>query len=239
MEWLPVAPVADVGTRPTAVVAGGVPLVLWRPAPSAEPVAFADRCPQENTPPPRADLPAGPRVRVADGMVAVAAEDLRRLDSDPDDLLTNVDSALRYAWHPVALASEWPCSFELLGDTYPSEASFWGVQERWGLIWVALDEPLTGFFPDADADDAAYVGAWLPPARTPAPAGAVADNFLDVAHFPFVHAGAFEEAVLAEDLALQRGDAPARAAAAPARRAARPRRSARRHPPPPAAALPG
>jgi phenylpropionate dioxygenase-like ring-hydroxylating dioxygenase large terminal subunit len=35
------------------------------------------------------------------------------------------------------------------------------------------------------------VGAWLPPARTGAPAGFVADNFLDVAHFPFVHAGTF------------------------------------------------
>ena len=31
----------------------------------------------------------------------------------------------------------------------------------------------------------------MPPSRTVVTAGAVADNFLDVAHFPFVHAGTF------------------------------------------------
>jgi phenylpropionate dioxygenase-like ring-hydroxylating dioxygenase large terminal subunit len=58
---------------------------------------------------------------------------------------------------------------------------------------------LTELFPDPDEDDRDYVGAWLPPVRTPASAGVVADNFLDVAHFPFVHAktfGAPEEKVV-------------------------------------------
>ena len=58
-----------------------------------------------------------------------------------------------------------------------------------GLVWVAPEAPRTGLFDDPDTEDGAYVGAWLPPARTTVSAGMVADNFLDVAHFPFVHAG--------------------------------------------------
>ena len=79
----------------------------------------------------------------------------------------------------------------LLGERYDLRAQpdVFGVRERWGLVWLAPAEPRTELFADADVEDAAYVGAWLPPARTPAPAGVVADNFLDVAHFPFVHAG--------------------------------------------------
>jgi phenylpropionate dioxygenase-like ring-hydroxylating dioxygenase large terminal subunit len=46
-------------------------------------------------------------------------------------------------------------------------------------------------FTDPDEEDASYVGAWLDAVRTPAPAAVAADNFLDVAHFPFVHAGTF------------------------------------------------
>jgi phenylpropionate dioxygenase-like ring-hydroxylating dioxygenase large terminal subunit len=232
--WLPVAQDAGVGTRPVAVVAGGVPLVLLRPVEGAPPVVFADRCPhrlvplsaatltggrlrcayhgwefdgagacvrlpsQPGHPPPRADLPAGPRVRVADGTVYVHADDVAATAADPEDLLTNTDPGLRRAWHPVALASEEPGEVTLLGETWdlrgadlPGVTGAFGVREKWGLIWLAPEEPIVDLFPDPDADDAAYVGAWLPPVRTPASAGVVADNFLDVAHFPFVHAGTF------------------------------------------------
>jgi phenylpropionate dioxygenase-like ring-hydroxylating dioxygenase large terminal subunit len=228
MTWLPIASDAEVGTRPIAVVAAGVPLVLLRPFEGAEPVAFADRCPHRLVPlsgagledgrlrcayhgwefdaagtcvelpsqpgsaPPRADLPAGPPLRIQDGTVYA---DVSGIDPDPGDLLTNDDPALRHAWHPVALKSELPCDVTLLGEVYrvgdTVEPEPHGVQERWGLIWIAPEEPKTELFADADAEDAAYVGAWLPPVRTPASAGVVADNFLDVAHFPFVHAKTF------------------------------------------------
>ena len=58
-------------------------------------------------------------------------------------------------------------------------------------MWLAPRQPLVELFTDPDADDARYVGAWLDAARTKAPAAVVADNFLDVAHFPFVHTGTF------------------------------------------------
>jgi phenylpropionate dioxygenase-like ring-hydroxylating dioxygenase large terminal subunit len=223
MEWLSLAGVDEVGTRPLGVTAGGVPLVVMRPAPGAEPVVFADRCPhrlvplsaatpvggrlrcayhgwefdvdgtcttlpsQEGAPPPRADLEPGPRVRVHDGQVQVAAADLPA--GDPDELFTNEDPSLARAWHPVAVLGDQPEPVRLMGRAFDPRAE--RTQERWGLLWLAPDEPLTELFPDPDEDDRDYVGAWLPPVRTPASAGVVADNFLDVAHFPFVHAKTF------------------------------------------------
>jgi phenylpropionate dioxygenase-like ring-hydroxylating dioxygenase large terminal subunit len=150
--------------------------------------------------PPRADLPPGPRVRIANGTVFVHAGDLAATATDPSNLLTNLDPGLRRAWHPVALASEEPGEVLLLGEKYDlrkkplqprNEQNQPRTQQRWGLIWLAPEPPQTDLFPDPDPDDAAYTGAWLPPVRTPASAAVVADNFLDVAHFPFVHKGTF------------------------------------------------
>lgn len=230
MDWLPVAADAEVGTRPRAVVAGGVPLVVLRPEAGAAPVVFADRCPhrlvplstatldggrlrcayhgwefgtdgrcvrlpsQTGDPPPRASLPQGPPVRVRDGVVEIAADQLP--DPDPDHLFTNEDPSLLRAWHPVGLAGEDISEVQLLGRTFDPARE--RTAERWGLLWLAPEEPLTGLFDDPDPDDR-FVGAWLPPARSPASAGVVADNFLDVAHFPFVHAktfGAAEETLV-------------------------------------------
>ncbi|MEV6350812.1 Rieske 2Fe-2S domain-containing protein [Actinoplanes sp. NPDC051851] len=223
MEWLPIARETEIGSRPLAVTAGGVPLVAFRPTPEADPVVFPDRCPhrlvplsaataedgrlrcayhgwefdaagtcvtlpsQEGSPPPRASLTPLPRVRVNDGLVYVDASALP--PSDPTDLLTNEDPALRRAWHPVGLVSERPEEVQLLGETFRVSES--RTQERWGMVWLAPEEPRIGLFPDPDPDDRDYTGAWLPPARTPASAGLVSDNFLDVAHFPFVHAKTF------------------------------------------------
>jgi phenylpropionate dioxygenase-like ring-hydroxylating dioxygenase large terminal subunit len=154
----------------------------------------------EATPPPRADLHPGPATRERDGVVYV-----RRDQVVPDEQpagLSNVDEALGHAWHPVALSAEVgeaPRTVTLLGrewtvrrtgDGVHAEPEPHALTERWGLVWLAARPPLVDLFDDPDEDDG-YVGAWLPPATTTAPAGVVADNFLDVAHFPFVHAGTF------------------------------------------------
>lgn len=154
------------------------------------------------SPPPRASLPPGPAAREHDGRVW-----LRRPATPPDDpaadLLSNLDVVLARAWHPVALSSEVgeesrPTT--LLGRVWTLrrdatrlvvEPDPHGVLERWGLVWLAPERPIVELFDDPDAEDEAYVGAWLPPATTNASAGLVADNFLDVAHFPFVHVGTF------------------------------------------------
>jgi phenylpropionate dioxygenase-like ring-hydroxylating dioxygenase large terminal subunit len=150
--------------------------------------------------PPRAHVDPVAGVREDAGRVLIRVGDI---DARRTGLLTNVDLALRRAWHPVALVAELsagPAQVRLLGqgwavrrtvDGFSVDPAPYGVRERWGLVWLAPEEPLVDLFDEPDAEDAAYVGAWLPPARTPAPAGFVADNFLDVAHFPFVHAGTF------------------------------------------------
>lgn len=158
--------------------------------------------------PPRADLPARPAVREEAGHIwlrtaEVVAAEAAAGSPPPAELLSNVDKALWYAWHPVALSTQLgdqPYRTSLLGREWTvwrrdgglaAQPSAHALTERWGLVWLAPRPPLVDLFDEPDTEDSAYVGAWLPPATTPAPAGFVADNFLDVAHFPFVHAGTF------------------------------------------------
>jgi len=153
--------------------------------------------------PPRAHLPEPPRVRERDGQVWLQLQPDRPVEATPREL-TNLDPALRWAWHPVALSSGVggdPQAIRLLGQnwqvwreddgTLAASPAPYDVTERWGLVWLAPDQPLDDLFDDPDVEDSDYVGAWLPPARTNVSAGLVADNFLDVAHFPFVHAATF------------------------------------------------
>jgi phenylpropionate dioxygenase-like ring-hydroxylating dioxygenase large terminal subunit len=152
------------------------------------------------TVPPRARLAAFP-VREADGRICLQID---ADDTPTGPILTNLDPALEHAWHPVAVATEVgvdPLDIVLVGrswslrrdpdGTIRTPGGAHAVRERWGLIWLAPRPPVTDLFDDPDAEDAAFVGAWLPPARTNVSAGTVADNFLDVAHFPFVHVGTF------------------------------------------------
>jgi phenylpropionate dioxygenase-like ring-hydroxylating dioxygenase large terminal subunit len=159
--------------------------------------------------PPRANLGDLPRVEERAGQLWVCLADLAHADPAPaepaagETVLTNEDGALRRAWHPVALSTEVgdePAAALLLGEQWQlrreggavvAQPAPFGVTERWGVVWLAPEPPLTELFADPDVEDAEYVGAWLPPARTTVHAGFVADNFLDVAHFPFVHAGTF------------------------------------------------
>ncbi|MGI8625494.1 MAG: Rieske 2Fe-2S domain-containing protein [Geodermatophilaceae bacterium] len=153
--------------------------------------------------PPRADLPPPPEVREDAGQVWLRVRpEEPAADVVPE--LTNLDPALRRAWHPVALVSELddgPQAVRLLGEdrrvwhaengTFAASPTPYGVIERWGLVWLAPERPLDDLFDDPDVEDRDYVSAWVPPARTNVSAGHVADNFLDVAHFPFVHAATF------------------------------------------------
>jgi vanillate O-demethylase monooxygenase subunit len=186
------------------------------------------------------------------------------------DELTNIDPALRRAWHPVAYSHEvgdTPVQVRLLGQSWalaripdgegsttltayidrcphrfaPLSAGFvvdgglrcgyhgWcfdaagtctdipalsgtdhrppranvataaGVAEHLGLIFVAPDPPLAPLLDVAAERDPTFLRGDLPPIRTRACAGLLLDNFLDMAHFPFVHA---------DTIGLEDGDAP-------------------------------
>ena len=134
----------------------------------------------------------------------------------------NLDPSLEHAWHPVALAGELReggyVQVRLLGRTWTvhrrdgdltAEPPAWGVEERFGALWLAPAEPREARLVVPEDGDPAFVAAWLPPARSSSPAGPLADNFLDVAHFPFVHADTFgaadETEVPAYDVELEPG----------------------------------
>src|SRR3954452_1323066 len=119
-------------------------------------------------------------------------------------VLGNLDPALEHAWHPVALAGELReggyVQVRLLGRTWTvhrrdgeggADPPAWGVLERHGVLWIAPAEPRDDLLDVPETTDPRFTAAWLPPARSASPAGPLADNFLDVAHFPFVHAATF------------------------------------------------
>jgi len=64
------------------------------------------------------------------------------------------------------------------------------VTERFGVLWTTLGAPRTDVFdvvPQAHEPDRRYVRCGWVTLRTSAPR--IIENFLDMAHFPYVHAG--------------------------------------------------
>lgn len=55
------------------------------------------------------------------------------------------------------------------------------------MLWLAPAEPADVDLEVPEDDDRSFVGGWLPPLRSPGPAGPLADTFLDATHGPFVH----------------------------------------------------
>jgi phenylpropionate dioxygenase-like ring-hydroxylating dioxygenase large terminal subunit len=127
-------------------------------------VALADRCPHRFTP-----LSGG---RIVDGCVECPYHGYR---FDPDGRC-----ALIPALGP--------------GATLPPKAfvaAAHAVEERYGLVWLAPEEPLTGIVDVPEWDDPAFVVAPLPDQIWTAGAGQMTENFLDLAHLPHVHVATF------------------------------------------------
>ena len=66
-----------------------------------------------------------------------------------------------------------------------------GLAEEYGLIWLAPEEPLAALPVFPEWNEAGMTLTRSRSVRTVASAGQLVDNFLDAAHFPFVHAGSF------------------------------------------------
>jgi vanillate O-demethylase monooxygenase subunit len=132
-------------------------------------VAFEDRCPHRLAP-----LSAGSFVTAADGTarLACAYHGWRYDATGRCDLIPSLgregDISKRARLRPA-----------------------YGVVEAYGLIWLAPEEPLAPLpeFPEWDA--VGMTCARSRTVRTRASAGQLVDNFLDAAHFPFVHAASF------------------------------------------------
>lgn len=117
-----------------------------------------------------------------------------------------VDDRLECAYHGWCFAASGRCvDIPALGPdaTIPGAAHLSvaaGVEERHGLIWVALDEPLTAIPELPEFGDDRFGKVTLATQVWRASAAQMADNFLDVAHFPFTHLGTIGDA---EDLIVR------------------------------------
>ncbi|MGY2126838.1 Rieske 2Fe-2S domain-containing protein [Blastococcus sp. SYSU DS0617] len=168
------------------------------------------------TPPPRGDLPTPWAVEERYGWVWIAPERTSSLPArpavtpvaapgrqsppPPGGVFGNLDPSLAHAWHPVALSRElraggW-LQVRLLGRTWTlvredgvirADPPASGVRERLGVLWLAPAEPADVALEVPEAADRSFVTGWLPPLRSPGPAGPLADTFLDATHGPFVH----------------------------------------------------
>ena len=160
--WHGVVRSEDVRDRPVAVRVCGESLVVWR-AGSGEIAAAPDRCPHREAP-------------LSDGLI--------------------VDGLLECPYHGWSFDGGGRCALipsSGPGAPVPSKAHLRcvQVQERYGLVWVALEEPAAEL-PDIEVDrDPTYRRIVEPMQAWHCAATRMVDNFLDVAHFPWVHVGTF------------------------------------------------
>ncbi len=161
--WHPAARSSEIGKQPVRVEVLGKPYVVFR-SPEGELVAFLDRCPH----------------RLA-----------------PLSLGRPEDDVLRCAYHGWCFDASGRCvEIPALGPgaTLPPNARLTkpaGVAERLGMVFLAPDEPIVELPSIPEAGEDGFEMLELPPVTARAAAGLMADNFLDFAHFPFVHAGTF------------------------------------------------
>ncbi|MDF2732537.1 MAG: putative iron-sulfur protein [Desertimonas sp.] len=160
--WYVVAEAGDIESRPQAVRLLGDDIVIWR-GPGAMLIAAPDRCPHREAP-------------LSEGHV--------------------VDGCLECCYHGWTFGAEGRCvrvPSAAEGVPIPSRSNLSTIHvvERYGLVWVCLDEPVAGIPHIAAEDLATYrrintgVDVW----RTSA--ARMTDNFMDISHFPYVHVGTF------------------------------------------------
>jgi phenylpropionate dioxygenase-like ring-hydroxylating dioxygenase large terminal subunit len=175
--WHPVARSVDVGADPVTVRLLGEDWVLVR-LPSGL-AAFEDRCPHR-----------------------LAPLSLGRVDGD----------TLRCGYHGWCFDGDGQCT-EIpslgVGAALPPRARVRvpaQLEERHGMIFLAPEEPVTELLEVREAEDPAFQHGHLDVITARVGAGLVADNFLDMSHFPFLHAATIgtDEAVEVDDMAIER-----------------------------------
>ena len=161
--WHPLCRSADITNTPRSFALLGERYVVYRD-PEGGPLVFLDRCPH----------------RFA-----------------PLSLGTCEGATLRCVYHGWVFDERGVCvEIPALGEhsVLPSRATLRGpagVHESHSMLFIAPEEPLTPRPNVAAAADPAFVRGDLPVMEIRASAGLLADNFLDMAHFPFIHSGTF------------------------------------------------
>jgi vanillate O-demethylase monooxygenase subunit len=160
--WHPVALSADLGREPVAVRLGGQGWALARFGDGIG--AFADACPHR-------------RARLSAGQVT--------------------GGTLQCMYHGWRFTRDGRCvDIPALEDTaaIPERATLRRpaeVAEQDGLVWLAPEPPrapIPDLHPQVPLGGDGIATVFLPAVQVPANAALLIDNFLDEAHFPFVHA---------------------------------------------------
>jgi phenylpropionate dioxygenase-like ring-hydroxylating dioxygenase large terminal subunit len=157
--WHPVARVGDVGDGPLGVRLLGEAWAVARLG--GRLVALEDRCPHRLAP-----LSAG------------------RVEGD----------TLQCRYHGWRFGGDGACvAIPATGPDVPvpprARCATASVVEHLGLVWLAPETPRCPLPDLPELDDPHFGPVELPPQTWRASAAQMADNFLDVAHFPFTHAG--------------------------------------------------
>jgi vanillate O-demethylase monooxygenase subunit len=158
--WHPVAYAADVAAAPLAATLLGEPVVLWRDA-GGRPRAFRDVCVHRGT-----------------------ALSLGRVEGDE----------IVCAYHGWRFGPDGACTaIPQLPDPRRvparARAQVHRVQERYGIVWVALDAPRWELPDVPELEDRAWRTVRTGPFAWACDASRQVENFTDFGHFAFVHAG--------------------------------------------------
>jgi phenylpropionate dioxygenase-like ring-hydroxylating dioxygenase large terminal subunit len=163
-DWHPVAAGSGVATgKLVPVRLLDRELVLWRDS-SGEVHAWLDRCPHRGT-------------RLSIGRV------------EADQVIC--------AYHGWRFAESGRCThFPALPELTPPAnacARSYRVEEHYGLIWVCVGEPRRAVLPFPEYANANLRKVLCGPYEVATAGPRIVENFLDMAHFPFVHAGILGE----------------------------------------------
>lgn len=163
--WHAVARSLDLAENPVGIRLLNEDVVVWR-GPDGAAVAAFDRCPHRES-------PLSPGI-VRDGCI----------ECPYHGWVYGVDGRC------VAIPSSGP------GAPIPPRARLHLVRvtERYGLVWLCLDEPAADIPDMVEDGDAAYRRINTEVERWPASATRMVDNFLDYSHFGYVHRASFGSA---------------------------------------------
>jgi len=181
--WHPVARSGEVGNAPLKVTLLGEDWVLARLGRERKIAAYVDRCPHRLIP-----LSAG-RVDQVDG-VGVLRCGYHGWCFDEAGTCVEIPSLTSTARRPARADARTP----------------FAVVEHMGLVWIAPEEPLVALIDVPQEHDPAFLLGELPGRTAAVGAGLMIENFMDMSHFPFVHAATIgtPEAELVEDVTITR-----------------------------------
>ncbi|MFZ3321892.1 MAG: aromatic ring-hydroxylating dioxygenase subunit alpha [Usitatibacter sp.] len=164
LDWHPVADSASIA-RGTVIASRllGREIAVWRDG-DGEIHAWEDRCPHRGT-------------RLSIGRVH--------------------GTQLACAYHGWRFDANGRCvHFPALPDVKPPEsacARAYRAEERYGMVWTCVGEPKGAILPFPEYGDTRLRKVLCGPYAVSTSGPRIVENFLDMAHFPFVHAGILGE----------------------------------------------